>query len=67
MVLSARTGERSEKLLIYTYVDQIAELTPLLVTFNGSSFDLLATPPLAVKPKARAPHQQQRLLRHANP
>lgn len=33
-------GERSEKALISSFVDRIAELTPQLVTFNGSSFDL---------------------------
>ena len=33
-------GERAEKELIMSFVDRIAELTPQLVTFNGSSFDL---------------------------
>jgi predicted PolB exonuclease-like 3'-5' exonuclease len=33
-------GERSEKELISSFVDRIAELSPQLVTFNGSSFDL---------------------------
>jgi 3'-5' exonuclease len=33
-------GERVEKELIISFVDRIAELTPQLVTFNGSSFDL---------------------------
>jgi predicted PolB exonuclease-like 3'-5' exonuclease len=33
-------GERSEKALISSFVDRIAQLTPQLVTFNGSSFDL---------------------------
>ena len=33
-------GKRSEKDLITSFVDRIAELTPQLVTFNGSSFDL---------------------------
>jgi 3'-5' exonuclease len=33
-------GERSEKTLISSFVGRIAELTPQLVTFNGSSFDL---------------------------
>jgi predicted PolB exonuclease-like 3'-5' exonuclease len=33
-------GERSEKLLISSFVDRIAILTPQLVTFNGTSFDL---------------------------
>ena len=33
-------GERSEKALIAAFVERIAELSPQLVTFNGSSFDL---------------------------
>jgi predicted PolB exonuclease-like 3'-5' exonuclease len=33
-------GERSEKALISSFVDRIAELAPQLVTFCGSSFDL---------------------------
>ena len=33
-------GERSEKELIASFVARIAELTPQLVTFNGTSFDL---------------------------
>ncbi len=33
-------GERSEKDLIQGFVDKVAELSPQLVTFNGSSFDL---------------------------
>jgi predicted PolB exonuclease-like 3'-5' exonuclease len=33
-------GERSEKNLIASFVDRIAALSPQLVTFNGSSFDL---------------------------
>jgi 3'-5' exonuclease len=33
-------GERSERALISSFVDRIAELSPQLVTFNGSSFDL---------------------------
>jgi 3'-5' exonuclease len=33
-------GERSEKALISSFVDRIAELEPQLITFNGSSFDL---------------------------
>jgi 3'-5' exonuclease len=33
-------GERSEKELIASIVDRIAALSPQLVTFNGSSFDL---------------------------
>src|SRR5665647_621516 len=33
-------GERSEKELIASFVDRIAELNPQLVTFNGNSFDL---------------------------
>jgi 3'-5' exonuclease len=35
-----RVGERSEKALISSFVDRIAELLPQLITFNGSSFDL---------------------------
>jgi 3'-5' exonuclease len=33
-------SERTEKELIYSFVVKIAELSPQLVTFNGSSFDL---------------------------
>jgi 3'-5' exonuclease len=33
-------GERTEKALISSFVDRIARLTPQLVIFNGSSFDL---------------------------
>jgi predicted PolB exonuclease-like 3'-5' exonuclease len=33
-------GERTEKELIKSFVARIANLTPQLVTFNGSSFDL---------------------------
>jgi 3'-5' exonuclease len=33
-------GERSEKELVQSFVDQIADLKPQLVTFNGNSFDL---------------------------
>jgi predicted PolB exonuclease-like 3'-5' exonuclease len=33
-------AKRSEKELISSFVDRIAELKPQLVTFNGSSFDL---------------------------
>ena len=33
-------GERSEKELIASFVDKIAALSPQLVNFNGSSFDL---------------------------
>jgi predicted PolB exonuclease-like 3'-5' exonuclease len=33
-------GERPETALIASFVDRIAELSPQLVTFNGSSFDL---------------------------
>jgi 3'-5' exonuclease len=33
-------GERSEKELITAFVSRIAELSPQLVTFSGSSFDL---------------------------
>jgi 3'-5' exonuclease len=34
------SGERSEKELIESFVEKIAELEPQLVTFNGASFDL---------------------------
>ncbi len=33
-------GARSEKALISSFVDRIAQLAPQLITFNGSSFDL---------------------------
>ena len=33
-------GDRSEKDLIQSFVDRIAELRPRLVTFNGQTFDL---------------------------
>jgi 3'-5' exonuclease len=33
-------GERTEKQLISAFVDKIAQLSPQLVTFNSSSFDL---------------------------
>ncbi len=33
-------GERSERELIKSFVNRINELSPQLVTFNGSSFDL---------------------------
>jgi predicted PolB exonuclease-like 3'-5' exonuclease len=54
-------GERSEQALISAFVARIAELSPQLVTFNGSSFDLpvlryramvhgLAAPGLTARP-----------------
>jgi predicted PolB exonuclease-like 3'-5' exonuclease len=54
-------GERPEKDLIASFVDKIAALTPQLITFNGSSFDLpvlryramvhaIAAPGLAARP-----------------
>jgi predicted PolB exonuclease-like 3'-5' exonuclease len=53
--------ERPEKALISAFVDRIAELSPQLITFNGSSFDLpvlryramvhgVAAPGLALRP-----------------
>jgi predicted PolB exonuclease-like 3'-5' exonuclease len=33
-------GNRSERELIASFVNRIAELSPQLITFNGSSFDL---------------------------
>ena len=35
-----RVGERTEKELIASFCDKIAELAPQLVTFNGNTFDL---------------------------
>jgi predicted PolB exonuclease-like 3'-5' exonuclease len=54
-------GDRPEKELITAFVERIAELTPQLITFNGSSFDLpvlryramahgVAAPGLAARP-----------------
>ena len=54
-------GERPEKELIASFVEKIAALSPQLVTFNGSSFDLpvlryrtmvhgIAAPGLAARP-----------------
>ena len=54
-------GERSEKELIASFVDKIAALSPQLITFKGSSFDLpvlryramvhgVAAPGLAARP-----------------
>jgi predicted PolB exonuclease-like 3'-5' exonuclease len=50
-------GERSEKELISSFVDRIAQLSPQLVTFNGSSFDL---PVLNARQHARAGRATQR-------
>jgi predicted PolB exonuclease-like 3'-5' exonuclease len=35
-----RVGDRTEKELINSFCDKIAELSPRLITFNGHSFDL---------------------------
>jgi 3'-5' exonuclease len=54
-------GERSEKEIISAFVNRIGDLTPQLITFNGSSFDLpvlryramvcgVAAPGLALRP-----------------
>jgi predicted PolB exonuclease-like 3'-5' exonuclease len=54
-------GERSEKEIISAFVNRIADLSPQLITFNGSSFDLpvlryramvsgVAAPGLALRP-----------------
>ena len=54
-------AERSEKEIISAFVNRIADLSPQLVTFNGSSFDLpvlryramvcgVAAPGLALRP-----------------
>jgi 3'-5' exonuclease len=54
-------GERPERELIASFVDKIAALTPQLITYNGSSFDLpvlryramvhgVAAPGLAARP-----------------
>jgi predicted PolB exonuclease-like 3'-5' exonuclease len=62
--LGAHVGERSEKALTSSFVERIAELSPQLVTFNGSSFDLpvlryramvhgIAAPGLALRPSPR--------------
>jgi predicted PolB exonuclease-like 3'-5' exonuclease len=37
---ASHAGERSEKELIASFVNKIVALSPQLVTFNGSSFDL---------------------------
>ena len=48
-------GERSEKELITAFVNRIAELSPQLVTFNGSSFDLPVIRYRAMKHGVAAP------------
>jgi predicted PolB exonuclease-like 3'-5' exonuclease len=58
---AAHIGERTEKELIASFVEKIAALSPQLITFNGSSFDLpvlryrtmvhgVAAPGLAARP-----------------
>ena len=48
-------GERSEKELISSFVEKIAELNPQLVTFNGNSFDLPVLRYRAMKHSVAAP------------
>src|SRR6516162_4780196 len=48
-------GERSEKELIASFVDKIAALSPQLITFNGSSFDLPVLPYRAMVHGVAAP------------
>src|SRR5262245_11222623 len=48
-------GERSEKELITSFVNRIAELNPQLVTFNGTSFDLPVLRYRAMTPGVSAP------------
>jgi 3'-5' exonuclease len=53
-------GERSEEALISAFVDRIAELSPQLVTFNGSSFDLPVLRYRAMVHGVAAPGQSSR-------
>ncbi len=48
-------GERSEKNLITSFVNKIADLRPQLVTFNGSAFDLPVVRYRAMIHKVSAP------------
>src|SRR5438876_9524503 len=52
-------GERSEKELISSFVDRIAKLSPQLVTFNGSSFDLPVLRYRAIVHGVAAPGRQR--------
>jgi hypothetical protein len=71
-------GERTEKELIASFVDRIAELNPQLVTFNGNSFDLpvlryralthsVSAPGLSVRPVHRRPIDPCDALSSFNP
>jgi Predicted 3'-5' exonuclease related to the exonuclease domain of PolB len=62
-------GERPEKELITSFVNRIAELNPQLVTFNGTSFDLLvlryrAMTHSVAAPVSRKTSRGQLLARH---
>jgi predicted PolB exonuclease-like 3'-5' exonuclease len=52
---SPHCGEHSEKELIETFVNRIADLSPQLVTFNGNSFDLPVLRYRAMVNKVSAP------------
>jgi 3'-5' exonuclease len=40
VVGAPHVGQRTEKQLIESFVNKVGELSPQLVTFNGSGFDL---------------------------